>query len=62
MRAMFYMDLARMFQYTYKGNEDKVTVPIVTEKTLDFTNNPRATNNTTTKSFRRIDNESNRYC
>lgn len=44
MRAMFYMDLARMFQYTYKGNEDKVTVPIVTEKTLDFTNNPRATN------------------
>ena len=44
MRAMFYMDLARMFQYTYKGNEDKITVPIVTEKTLDFTNNPRATN------------------
>lgn len=44
MRAMFYMDLARMFQYTYKGNEDKITVPIVTEKTLDFTDNPRATN------------------
>ena len=44
MRAMFYMDLARMFQYTYKGNEDKITVPIVTEKTIDFTNNPRATN------------------
>lgn len=44
MRAMFYMDLARMFQYTYKGNEDKITVPIVTEKTLDFANNPRATN------------------
>lgn len=44
LRAMFYMDLARMFQYTYKGNEDKITVPIVTEKTLDYANNPRATN------------------
>lgn len=44
MRAMFYMDLARMYQSTYKGNEDKVTVPIVTEKPVDYTNNPRATN------------------
>lgn len=46
MRAMFYMDLARMFQYTYKGNEQKPTVPIVTDKTTVEmgTNNPRATN------------------
>ena len=46
MRAMFYMDLARMFQYTYKGNEEAETVPIIDEK-FDpsmATNNPRATN------------------
>ncbi len=46
MRAMFYMDLARMYQYTYKGHEQAGTVPIVTEKTTgaELTNNPRATN------------------
>lgn len=46
MRAFFYMDLARMFQYTYVGNEQEGTVPIVTEKTSasDLSNNPRATN------------------
>ncbi len=46
MRAMFYMDLARMFQYTYKGHEQEGTVPIVTEKTTsaELANNPRATN------------------
>lgn len=46
MRAMFYMDLARMFQYTYVGHEQDGTVPIVTEKTTgaQLTNNPRATN------------------
>lgn len=46
MRAMFYMDLARMFQYTYKGHEDAITVPIVNENTTvqSATNNPRATN------------------
>ncbi|MDE7305578.1 MAG: RagB/SusD family nutrient uptake outer membrane protein [Alistipes sp.] len=46
MRAFAYMDLARMYQYTYKGNEDKPTVPIVTEHTTDVqkANNPRATN------------------
>lgn len=46
LRAMFYMDLARMFQYTYKGHEQDGTVPIVTEKTTnaDLVNNPRATN------------------
>lgn len=46
MRAMFYMDLARTYQYTYKGNELAGTVPIVTEKTTtaELSNNPRATN------------------
>lgn len=44
-RAFCYMDLARMFaQETYASNLEAVTVPIVTEKTLDYTNNPRATN------------------
>ena len=44
MRAMFYMDLARMFAYTYVGHEDAETVPIVTESVENPTNNPRATN------------------
>lgn len=47
MRAMFYMDLARMFgTSTYARNKSALTVPIVTESTTltDLTNNPRATN------------------
>lgn len=47
MRAMFYMDLARMFaQKTYGLDKTSETVPIVTEKTAlaDLSNNPRATN------------------
>ena len=50
MRAMFYMDLARMYaQKTYaldKNSESSVSVPILTEKTTvtESTNNPRATN------------------
>ncbi|MGM9737650.1 MAG: RagB/SusD family nutrient uptake outer membrane protein [Candidatus Cryptobacteroides sp.] len=46
MRAMFYMDIARMYGKTYKNNEDAPTVPIVTEKTTleQATANPRATN------------------
>ena len=47
MRAMFYMDLARMFApETYARNKEAHTVPIVTESTspADLTNNPRATN------------------
>ncbi len=47
MRAMFYMDLARMFApQTYKGHPDALTVPIITEKTTNeqATNNPNATN------------------
>lgn len=47
MRAMFYMDLARMFaQKTYAVDKNAETVPIVTESTAlsDLANNPRATN------------------
>ena len=47
MRAMFYMDLARMFApQTSKGHPDALTVPIITEKTTNeqATNNPNATN------------------
>lgn len=47
MRAMFYMDLARMYAPdTYGKNPESPTVPIITESTTaaDATNNPRATN------------------
>lgn len=47
MRAMFYMDLARMYASdTYAKNPDAPTVPVITEQTsaADATNNPRATN------------------
>ena len=47
MRAMFYMDLARMYaQKTYGIAKDSETVPILTEKTtvLETAHNPRATN------------------
>ncbi len=47
MRAMFYMDLARMFaQQTYGLDKNSETVPIVTEFTSveDLAYNPRATN------------------
>ena len=47
MRAMFYMDIARMFsQQTYGLSKDAETVPIITETTTsaDAVNNPRATN------------------
>ncbi|MBQ1979702.1 MAG: RagB/SusD family nutrient uptake outer membrane protein, partial [Alistipes sp.] len=44
-RAFCYMDMARMFaQETYALNKESVTVPLVTEKTQDLANNPRATN------------------
>ncbi len=44
MRAMFYMDLARMFApQTYTANQDAPTVPIVKEDTKE-SSNPRATN------------------
>jgi hypothetical protein len=47
MRAMFYMDLARMFaQKTYALDKSSETVPIITETTsvTDLAHNPRATN------------------
>ena len=47
MRAMFYMDLARMFaQKTYALDKESVSVPIVTESTSleELAYNPRATN------------------
>lgn len=47
MRAMFYMDLARMFaQKSYALDKNAETVPIVTESTAlaELANNPRATN------------------
>ena len=44
LRAWSYMFLAPAFQFGYAaGGEDKPCVPIVTEETTDFTNNPRAT-------------------
>ena len=45
LRALYYMDLAQMFQLTYIGHEDAITVPIVTNETADLANNPRAANN-----------------
>lgn len=44
-RAWNYMFLAQLFQHTYKGNESKPCVPIVTEETTseELADNPRAT-------------------
>ncbi len=44
-RAFAYMFLAQNFQFTYKGNEEKPCVPIVTDTTdpAIIANNPRAT-------------------
>lgn len=47
MRAMFYMDIARMYApETYAANKEALTVPIISNKTTnaEATNNPRATN------------------
>ncbi len=43
LRAYAYMQLAPAFQFSYTTAGDKPCVPIVTESTVDFTNNPRAT-------------------
>ena len=43
MRAYCYLRLAPYFQFTYATSADKPCVPLVTEETTDFTNNPRAT-------------------
>ena len=42
-RAYSYLNLAPYFQFNYASSADKPCVPIVTEATTDFTNNPRAT-------------------
>jgi hypothetical protein len=44
-RAFDYLNLAQLFQFTYKGHEQEKCVPIVTEKTTpeEAANNPRAT-------------------
>ena len=43
-RAFSYLNLAPYFQFSYAaGAQDLPCVPIVTETTEDFTNNPRAT-------------------
>lgn len=43
-RAFSYLNLAPYFQYSYAaGAKDQPCVPIVSETTEDFTNNPRAT-------------------
>ena len=46
MRAMFYMDLARMYApKTYAEDKNSPTVPKITEKAVeDMYNNPRMTN------------------
>lgn len=44
MRAFAYLNLAPYFQFGYAaGAEDQPCIPIVTEKTTEFTDNPRAT-------------------
>lgn len=43
LRAYSYLMLAPSFQFTYGVAADKPCVPLVTEKTEDFTHNPRAT-------------------
>lgn len=43
MRAFSYLNLAPYFQFSYELAADKPCVPIVTEDTEDFTQNPRAT-------------------
>lgn len=43
MRAYAYLNLAPYFQYNYQTHPDAPCVPIVTETTEDFTQNPRAT-------------------
>ncbi len=43
LRAYAYLSLAPAFQFSYTTAGDKPCIPIVTEATTDFTNNPRAT-------------------
>lgn len=43
LRAYAYLSIAPAFQFRYETSADKPCVPLVTEETVDFTNNPRAT-------------------
>lgn len=43
LRAYAYMELAPFFQVRYVDGKDLPCVPLVTEETTDFANNPRAT-------------------
>ena len=42
LRAWSYMLLANSFQFSYQMAADKPAVPIVTQETIDYSNNPRA--------------------
>ena len=42
-RAYSYLNIAPFFQFSYATAADMPCVPLVTENTTDFTNNPRAT-------------------
>ena len=42
-RAFDYLGLAPYYQFNYQSSKDKPCVPIVTEATADYSNNPRAT-------------------
>ena len=42
-RAFDYLNVAPYFQFKYKGNEDKLCIPLVTEEMSADPNNPRAT-------------------
>ncbi len=43
MRAFDYLSLAPYFQFSYQTAKDQPCVPLVTEATTDYANNPRAT-------------------
>lgn len=42
-RAFSYLNLAPYFQFRYETSADQPCIPLVTESTADFTQNPRAT-------------------
>lgn len=42
-RAFDYLSLAPYFQFSYATSKDSLCVPLVTEQTTDYANNPRAT-------------------
>lgn len=44
MRAFAYWGIAPYYQFNYIDNPDAPCIPLVSEKTTDFNNNPRATN------------------